>query len=174
MKKFNFLVLLIIFSGSVILFSCSSPKNGTMNQNKSSIGIPSPPAIVYKTKADYFDKIPVTLSDDKTKVIAFPAPSDIRINNKFSFPTKLNDGYLLDNRGISVNTAFLEFSYDDYFTMDHIPTAESLMNHILDDQPFTEFYEIGKHGDYKDPEKELNALIDNDGLKKIANQAGKN
>jgi hypothetical protein len=156
------------------MFSCSSTKNGTMNQNQSSVGIPSPPAIVYKTKADYFDKVPVTLSDDKTKVIAFPAQSDIRINNNFTYPTKLNDGYLLDNRGISSNTAFLKFSYDDYFTMDNVPTAESLMNYILDDRPFTEFYEIGKLGDYKNPIKELNALIDKEGLKKISNQAAKN
>ncbi len=174
MKKFNCNWLIAAFVSSLILISCSSTKNESMNKNESSVGIASPPAIVYKTKANYFDKVPVLLSADKTKVISFPAPSDVRRNNKYVYPTKLNSGYLLDNRGIGINTAFLKLSYEDYYTMDNIPNADRLINYILDADPFTEFYEVGKRGDFTNPEKEINEMIDSGKLKKLANRATKN
>lgn len=65
------------------------------------------PVIVYKTKSDYFNLVPVVLSDDKSKIISYPSPTDI---NSSLLPTKLKNGYLIDNKGIQPNVAFLSFT----------------------------------------------------------------
>lgn len=163
-----YLVILIFMSG-IVLSSCSSVKKSNMNKNEGSVGVSSPPAIVYKTSGDYFNNVPVVLSADKKKIVSYPAQSDIRKGDDFVYPTKLSEGYLLDNRGISPNAAFLRFSYEDYYNMDNIPTAERLMEYIIDDEPFTEYYEVGKRNDYKDIAEELNTLIEGKKLKKFKN-----
>src|SRR2546423_15562709 len=71
---------------------------------------PGPPVLVYKTKTDYTNYVPVILSDDKTRIISYPDPKDIQN----SAPVKLKNGYLLDNRGISKNAAFLNWTYAKY------------------------------------------------------------
>lgn len=142
-----------------------------MKANEGNMGISSPPAIVYKTSNDYYQNVPVLLSADKKKIISYPAPTDLRRGNVFTFPTPLDAGYLLDNRGIGPNTAFLKFTYEDYYNMDNIPTTDRLMNYIEDDNPFVEFYIVGNRGDYKNIEQEINAIIDNNGLKKLKNLA---
>ncbi len=87
------------------------------------------------------------MSVDKTRIISFPDPKDIRIDGNFTYPDELVDGYLLDKRGINEHAAFLKFTYEDYYNMDNIPTAERLMNYILDDDPFIEIYDAGKKKD---------------------------
>ena len=119
----------------------------------------SPPVIVYKTRNDYFDKVPVILSEDKTRIVSFPDPLDLKINGNFVYPSKLIYSYLLDNRGINQNTAFLKFSYEQYCTMDTIPAADRLFNYITDSNPFVEIYQCGHRGNYYEIITELNALI---------------
>ena len=166
MKKSGILFLTILFATSYVLYSCSSSRKNQTQSTKGdemqgTIGVPGPPVIVYKTKQDYFDHVPVTLSEDKSKIVAYPAPSDIKRNGQYTLPTRLSDGYLLDNRGISKNTAFLRFTYEDYYTMDNIPTAERLMNYVIDDNPFIEMYDCGKKGDFDNVEEQLNRKIEN-------------
>lgn len=156
------ILILTCMMSSILALSCASRKNDnkTMNQEtKPAIGLPSPPAIVYKTNENYDQHVPVILSADKKRVVSFPAQSDIMINGKFSYPDKLEDGYLLDNRGINQHAAFLKFTYEDYYNMDNIPTAERLINYILDDDPFIEIYDAGRRGSFKNPVEEINQMI---------------
>ncbi len=170
MKKLIIFWALGILAGGAVLLSCSSSKKSGM-ENKGKTGVASPPAMIYKTKKDYSKNVPVTLSADKQKVVSYPAQSDIRRGKDFSYPTKLAEGYLLDNRGIGPNTAFLRFTYEDYYNMDNVPTAERLMNYILDDDPFTELYEVGRRGDFENLEDEINEIITGNKLKKFNNLA---
>lgn len=170
MKKLIFLWVFSILAGGAVMLSCSSSKNSGMNNNGKT-GVASPPAMVYKTKKDYSKNVPVGLSEDKKRVVSYPAQSDIRKGKEFTYPTKLTDGYLLDNRGIGPNTAFLRFTYEDYYNMDNVPTAERLMNYILDDDPFTELYKVGNRGDFENIETEINELIESNKLKKLKNLA---
>ena len=111
------------------------------------------------------------LSADKQKIVSYPAPTDIRRGADFTYPTKLHSGYLLDNRGIGINTAFLRFTYEDYYNMDNIPTADRLMEYIIDDNPFLELYQLGNRGEYTDIEQEINKIIDENKMKKFTNLA---
>lgn len=156
--KFCTMISLVLFLG------CSSLETGTKKSRaagteNSAVGMASPPAIIYKTKTDYFDKVPVILSDDKTRIVSFPDPRDLKINGEFAYPSKLANGYLLDNRGIGPNAAFLRFSYEEYCNMDNIPTAERLFNYIIEKYPFTEMYQCGNRGNYDEIVAELNLMI---------------
>ncbi len=170
MKKSQTLFFIIILVQLILLGACNSGKKNLMQQNYAGVGIASPPAIVYKTKKDYDDKVPVTLSADKGKITAYPAPSDLLRGGQFTYPTKLNQAYLLDNRGISVNTAFLSFTYADYYNMDMVLNADRLMNYILDDDPFEEYYELGRRNDFANFGQEINAIIDQGKLAQYKNQ----
>jgi hypothetical protein len=170
MRRTLFFCILIIFIHSFILSCSNSAKvNDSKNNNMESEmsgnkEMAGPPVIVYQTKADFFDKVPVTLSQDKSEVISYPGVKDIFFNGEFSYPTKLNNGYLLDNRGIDPNSAFLNLSYEEYSKLQTYPTKSELYSLILEKDPFTEMYNCGNKYKYKDLVQELNAMIDNEKL----------
>ncbi len=122
-------------------------------------GVSSPPCIVYKTRKDYSMYVPVMLSPDKSKVESYPDIKDIYYNGKFAVPTLLVDGYLLDNRGIGPQVAFMWYTYEEYSKLPSTPPAANIMGVLQDKDPLTEMYQCGRRSDYKDIEQELNDLI---------------
>lgn len=131
------------------------------------VKVTGPAVIVYKTKNDYYNKVPVTLSEDKSMVVAFPAISDIYYQGELSLPAKLNDGYLLDNRGINKNVAFLNITYESYSRLDMTPPADLIRQMVIDDDPLLEMYNCGQRSEYQDIVNEINNLIDKKKLKKF-------
>jgi hypothetical protein len=144
-------------------------KQGKKSGNHNQSMVSSPPVVVYKTRDNYFNKVPVTLSADGKTIVAYPAQTDLMREGKFSYPTLLDEEYLLDNRGITPNTAFLRFSYEDYYNMDNVPDARRLMNYILDDDPFTEFYQLEPMGNNIDLVEKINQMISEKKLQKFEN-----
>jgi hypothetical protein len=132
-------------------------------QNKETVQA-GPKTIVYKTKKDYYMNVPVILSDDKSKIVSYPGIKDIYYKGEFAYPSKLENGYLLDNRGINENVAFLEFTYEDYSKLDKTPDAEKLFDRILDPDPITEMYNCGSKFKFKNIVEELNSVILKDEL----------
>lgn len=124
-------------------------------------------ALVYKTKADYSNYIPVTLSSDKKSIVAYPSPSDVFYEGKLAKPTALVNDYWLDNRGVGVNTAFLKITYEDYSKLKDAPQLSEMMQMILDADPILELYVLDNKAKYKDNPDELNKIIKKGGLKKI-------
>ena len=129
---------------------CSSCKN-QQPMRTSSVTVPGPRCIVYKTKADYSQLVPVILSSDKSKVVSYPDVKDIYYNGKLAYPTQLLDGYLLDNRGIGPDVAFLKLTYEEYSRLITTPHAGELLKMIFDKDPLTEMYECGNRNQYQDP-----------------------
>lgn len=99
-----------------------------------------PRAVIYKTDGNYDDLVPVTMDAARTVILSYPAPTDIYDGTAYRKPTKLIDGYLLDNRGITRNTVFLDYTYEEYAKLDPYPTAESLSGHIKVKYPLVEMY----------------------------------
>ncbi len=129
-----------------------------------------PPLIIYKTKNDYSDKVPVILSEDKSKITSYPAASDLIRNGELTLPVELHDGFLLDKRGINQNVAFLDISYGTFTKAMRVYTVQQLYDMIIDKDPLTEMYDCGNKTEYKNEEEELNAIIDEgklDSLKKL-------
>jgi hypothetical protein len=116
-----------------------------------------PPALVYKTVADYSNYVSVIMNATKTEIVSYPDPSDV---GDFSKPTPLKNGYLLDNRGINAQVVFLRYTYEAFSRMPQAPSLSEMKANILDKYPLTELIHCGIRYQYKNLEEELNALID--------------
>ena len=177
MKRNNLLFKGITLIIMVSMISCSHKiqvKNSQKMEEKEKTGStvvqPSPPVIIYKTKEDYSDKVPVTLSDDKSKIINYPDARDLIRNGKLTLPIELHNGFLLDQRGIDQNVAFLSISYGTFTRAMRVYTVGQLYDLILDNDPLTEMYNCGNKNDFKNVVGDLNAKIDSgdlDGFRKL-------
>jgi|WetSurMetagenome_2_1015567.scaffolds.fasta_scaffold136922_3 hypothetical protein len=168
MRKKIFPGLLCCFVMAGLHFSSCThqvPPSGTAVASKSgAVNISSPPCIIYRTTSDYSRYVPVMLSADKSRIESYPDIKDIYFNGKLSVPTLLANGFLLDNRGIGLQVAFLDYTYEDYSRLSSTPNATILMSHLLDKDPLVEMYQCKQRSQYTDIEKELNALINSGNL----------
>jgi len=154
--------LLYIFFIGLYVISCTrhaTPEGSSIVIVKKGTGISSPGCIIYRTHADYFNNVPVGLSEDKTRIVSYPDIRDVYYNGSLSVPTVLAKGFLLDNRGIGPNVAFLKYSYTEYSQLPSTPPFADLMKQLLDSDPLIEMYQCGPRSQYADIEKELNELI---------------
>ncbi len=150
------LIIGMAILGIAIPFSCTISKKTTTTIDMNQTG---PPTIIYKTKMDYSRMVAITLNDDKTEVVAYPDPTDISKKAKSVYPTLLENGFLLDNRGVSKNAVFISMTYEEYANLTSAPSLKEMYAKILDKNPFTEMYFCGSRYNYKEIEKELNQFI---------------
>ena len=142
---------------SVLFWGCQSKKNKTLSFDPQFI--PGPSAIIYKTKNNYNDLVAVTLSDDKSEIISYPAPSDVKKEGYNPKPTILKNGYLLDNRGINPNVAFISLTYQQYGELMEVPSLKKLYEMIVDKDPLFEMCNCGNRDSIQNTESKLNYLI---------------
>lgn len=121
---------------------------------------PGPQALIYKTKGDYRNFVPVLLSDDKTEIVSYPNPSDLTTNGTLAKPTALKKNYWLDNRGIGKNVAFLKLTYEEYSKLPVAPSLKELLQMIVDKDPLVELCDCGNRTKYTDAKGELNKAIE--------------
>ncbi|MFA7043907.1 MAG: hypothetical protein WC186_06150 [Bacteroidales bacterium] len=118
------------------------------------------PILIYKTMKDYSQYVPVIMNAEKTKIVTYPDPTDVYYGGKLAYPTPLNNGYFLDNRGIGANVAFLNYTYEAYSRLKTAPTMEQLMNSLLDKSPLLELWNCGTRDGNKEEVNRLNTLIE--------------
>ncbi len=150
------LTLLIICISS----SCCTMKKKESKKTGQAAFVTGPKAVIYQTVKDYSQLVPIQLSDDKKTIESYPDVTDVYYNGMLAYPGQLHKGYWLDNRGIGKNVAFIKLTYEEYSKLPATPSAEELMNMIIDDQPLISMYSCGLRTSYKDIEKELNTKID--------------
>lgn len=158
MKHTKLFASLILISG--ILASCCTAKKAETAKPIAGVGIPGPKVIIYKTTNDYSRLVPVILSDDKMSIASYPDIKDVFINGVLAYPTRLHDGFMLDNRGISANVAFIRLTYEEYSKLPATPTPVELLKMIVDKQPLTVMYNCGPRSAFNEVENELNTKID--------------
>lgn len=152
-------------------FACATSKNstskGTGKQPNSPVAAynPGPPILVYKTKADYNNLVPVILSDDKDSIVSYPDRIDLISGDGFMQPTVLHKGYLLDHKGITKNVAFLRLTYSEYVSLDKTPGTDELYGLIIDKDPLLELCNCGTRFASFSISR-LDSLIDNNELRK--------
>ncbi len=138
-----------------------------INNHNQNIGVSGvAPIVIYKTKYDYFNLVPVGMSSDKKTIISHPDIRDIYYNGKLAYPTKLDNEYLLDNRGVGQNSAFLKISYDDFSKLPETPFPAELTKDVLDTDPFTEMYDCKNILNWDRSIITINLLIDSEQLSK--------
>ena len=161
----------LILSILVILnISCSPKKEVVQNSREKLLEqslISEPPVLVYKTKRNYNNLVPILLSDDGKTIISYPHPKDLIVGSGYPLPTILNDGYLIDNRGIGRNVAFLNITYEEYSKLENVPSIEELYKLIIDKEPLLELCNCGTKTNFTNIEKEINELIDNKKLRTV-------
>lgn len=138
--KASSITSIAIAAAALCVAACSSTKTATEAQSpiappqivkNTTGGDPAatmPKAVIYRTNGDFIHNVPITLSADRKQIISYPAPSDLSAS---SLPVELNDGYLLDRRGISANTAFTKYIYDEYSRMTTAPSLKELKEAII-------------------------------------------
>ena len=123
-----------------MLFACNT-KRIPVTSTKTNTYKQAPGIVIYKTTSDYYNNVPVTLSKDKTKLVSYPAPSDLKFSEtSLRTPTKLINNYLLDNKGIWLNSVFISTTYNEYSKLSTSPAPDKLVKLIIDKKPFSEFY----------------------------------
>ena len=158
--KNTILSVIVLF----MAFSCQINKKAAKENviiNERTINFePGPQAIVYKTKDDFSDYVPVIMNPERTEIVSYPAPFDIFYNGVLSKPTRLNNGYLLDNRGINENVVFLNYTYEEYANLSEAPSLSEMKKRIKEKFPLTEMINCGLRMQYKNEEQELNSLVE--------------
>jgi hypothetical protein len=104
---------------------------------------------IYKTKNDYFNNVSINLMDGKV----YYKPSlwgkmdvDSTGTPFYRFRVKLHNGYILGRDESYQHTAFLSYTTEEYYNMETnpiqptIPTIQELTDHIIDMDPFSEFF----------------------------------
>jgi hypothetical protein len=124
------LMFIILFLSIVLINSC----------DKNNGNDPLPKLVVYKLRSDYTNNVCVGISSDKERITCFPSDKD-PCGNPTDKPYKVNRDYYLDalcNYG--VNSAYLSVTKTDYQNIWTNLTPDSMMNLILDADPYIEFY----------------------------------
>ncbi|MBK8339453.1 MAG: hypothetical protein IPK99_05330 [Flavobacteriales bacterium] len=118
-----------------------------------------PHVLVYRTKGDYRELVPVMLSADRSKIVSYPHPSDLKGADGLSLPQDLGKGYLLDKRGIGLSTALLKMRYADYAKLDQAPALADLTAMIVDKDPLLELCDCGPRAGFKDIAAEITTMV---------------
>lgn len=153
--------LLVIPIIILAMLACTNCKHTSNQAAKLGTG---KKVFIYKTKNNYFENVPVILSENKNTIASYPHPSDLIIGDSLRLPTHLKNGFLLDNKGINVNTAFLKMTYSEYSKLVEVPSIKQMMEMIIDNDPFSEIYDCGFYTDYKDISQEINLKIESNSM----------
>lgn len=129
--------------------------------------VTGPPLMVYRTRADLADKVPVILTADGSSIASYPDPRDLQGASGPPRPTTLHKGYLLDNRGINGHVAFLKMTYAEYAALKEAPSAQDLMGLIIDKDPLVELCDCGDKQAFSNKVEQLDRLIDDGKLRTI-------
>lgn len=99
------------------------------------------------------------LTPDKSAIASYPGIRDVSSGNGFLYPTLLANGYLLDNRGIGPDVAFISYTYEEYSKLTETPDSKELYKLIVDKEPLLEMYNCGNKNKYNELVKTLNDII---------------
>jgi len=154
MKQWPIVLLTMALAG------CGSKKEVLDPASDASSGAADiPHVLVYRTKGDYRELVPVTLSADRSRIVAYPHPKDLKGAEGLAVPIDLGKGYLLDRRGIGLNSAFLKMSYADYAALDQAPALVDMTAMIADNDPLVELCDCGPRTAYKDVPTEVSKIV---------------
>ena len=169
-KNYCFILILVLMSCKTTKPSTDSTIQKVVKMDESQLEkgterMVAPNLLIYKTRMDYSNNVPVILSADKSQMVTYPAPSDLAKGGILQKPISLHNGYWLDRRGINKNVTFLKITYEEYFKLKQtVPIAE-MLNQILDKDPLLEMYDSGSHDLNDELILKLNAWIDSGSLR---------
>lgn len=95
-------------------------------------------ATAFRMNGDYSNNVAITLND-AGNVTYFPAPTDITENSR---PESLGDGWWLNRQGISENSVFTRYTFEEYASLPKVPSVEELKASIIPGSRVTEIVRL--------------------------------
>ncbi len=86
-----------------------------------------PKATAFRMSGDYANNVAVTV-DTNGNLTYFPDPKDISDNSK---PVDLGNGWWLNRQGISKNSVFTRYTFDEYMKLPEVPSPVELKAAII-------------------------------------------
>lgn len=116
------------------LLAACAPKNNSMITVKADApveGMPvvglMPKATAFRMTGDYADKVAVTFGADG-RLVYYPAPSDISAASR---PLDLGNGWWLNRQGLSANSVFTKWTFDEYAALKKTPSQEEIKAAVI-------------------------------------------
>ena len=156
------LSLLLVWILVMFFFRCSTKISQTPEKGIELNYEPGPPTIIYQTTKDYNNKVALIMNDAKTEIIYYPDPKDVYYAGKLAFPTRLENGFLLDNQGINKNVVFTKYTLEEYAALEYPPSLTELMNNIVDKEPLISMCNCGNRTQFINMEHKLNEVVKQD------------
>jgi hypothetical protein len=151
---------ILIFLMALGVLCCTTTKKTTeTKQPHLRAAAPHVPLLIYKTRNDYSQNVPIILSENKQIIEQYPAPKDLKKGDVLALPDALPNGYWLDNRGVNARVAFLKYTYAEYAALNNAPTLEELLAAILDANPIVELYSCGNRLRMDNPLAEAKRIV---------------
>ncbi|MDE6754061.1 MAG: hypothetical protein K2J82_05535 [Muribaculaceae bacterium] len=97
-----------------------------------------PKATAFKMSGDYANNVAITLNSEGN-LIYYPAPTDI---SPSSAPLQLEDGWWLNRQGISSNSVFTTYTFEEYAALPSVPSSEQLKAAIIPDARVVEMVQL--------------------------------
>ncbi|MFC2138763.1 hypothetical protein ACFLTE_11360 [Bacteroidota bacterium] len=143
MKSQDFKYLVLIITVFLVLISCDKKDS---DNDTDFFGIDY---AIYKFKGDYIGNVCVLMDKDKTRIVGYPSPTS-NAGNPDKKPYSLRNDYYLDPCcHYGINSAYLEITKQEMMDaliqynengVDYPYTSEYMEQHILDKDPFLEYY----------------------------------
>lgn len=86
-----------------------------------------PKAVAYRMSGPYSLNVPVNVNA-AGDIVSYPAPTDLGPD---STPIDLGGGWWLDRRGVSANSVFTRYTYDEYRALKTAPTLSELKAAVI-------------------------------------------
>ncbi len=86
-----------------------------------------PKPTAFRMSGDYADNVAVTL-DAQGNLTYFPDPRDITADSK---PVPLGDGWWLNRQGLSGNSVFTRYTFEEYSKLKQVPSIKELKASII-------------------------------------------
>lgn len=140
-----------MISGGLLLCSCRAGKETSSSRNSEIPVIPVKPIIkggeeaqavlnatVFRMNGNYGDNVAITLNQDG-ELAYYPDPSDI---SEHSSPLPLGNGWYLNRQGISPDSKFTTYTFEEYRNLKQLPSHQELLASIIPGAVVTEFVEL--------------------------------
>lgn len=96
-----------------------------------------PKATAFRMNGDYANNVAITLNGNN--IVYFPAPTDITENSR---PISLGNGWWLNRQGISQNSVFTKYTFEEYSKLKKVPSIEELKAAIIPGAHVTDMYTL--------------------------------
>lgn len=137
----NTLIILLLIT-SLVTLSCNTPKKQQLTPKDAGASLQVvQKTIIYKTTDNFTKYVPVTLDNSKQHLLSYPDPTDLRIESEFMTPQLLAGGYVLDRRGITINSVFTNYTYEEYSKLKTAPAPNEILNNLKEKNPISELYQ---------------------------------